>query len=156
MRHFYDCCQITHTTHLLEAWIKAHKRELIIVGAMTAAGAIAAPIFIPLILNAVGFSSGGVVAGTLAASWQAAIGNVVAGSLFAMLQSMAATGAISLVGVLASAGLGMAGGLVVVSVKKLGEGVFTNCLQHINHVARMHHKTVAATMSLPYSGIRGN
>lgn len=45
-------------------------------------------------LSAAGFSSGGVVAGSLAAGTQAGIGNVAAGSLFAVLQSVGATGVI--------------------------------------------------------------
>ena len=41
-----------------------------------------------------GFSSSGVIAGSLAAGTQAGIGNVAAGTVFAGLQSVAATGAI--------------------------------------------------------------
>jgi len=44
------------------------------------------------ILPAVGFSASGVVAGSMAAAWQASIGNVVAGSLFASFQSIGAVG----------------------------------------------------------------
>ncbi|KAI5792592.1 hypothetical protein DFH27DRAFT_193058 [Peziza echinospora] len=47
-------------------------------------------------VTAAGFTSGGVLAGSAAAAWQAAIGNVVAGSLFAFLQSVTATGVIML------------------------------------------------------------
>lgn len=46
----------------------------------------------PLALAAVGFGSGGVVAGSLAAAAQSAIGNVAAGSTFAVLQSCGAAG----------------------------------------------------------------
>eukprot|EP01023_Acetabularia_acetabulum_P007575 TRINITY_DN1330_c0_g1_i4.p2 TRINITY_DN1330_c0_g1~~TRINITY_DN1330_c0_g1_i4.p2 ORF type:complete len:187 (-),score=23.56 TRINITY_DN1330_c0_g1_i4:482-1042(-) len=49
--------------------------------------------FVPAaITSAIGFSGAGVVAGSLAAGWQASIGNVVAGSTFASLQSAGATG----------------------------------------------------------------
>ena len=46
-------------------------------------------------LSAVGFTSGGVAAGSVAAGIQAGIGNVAGGSLFALAQSVAATGAIA-------------------------------------------------------------
>lgn len=45
-------------------------------------------------LSAAGFTSGGVAAGSIAAGVQAGIGNVAGGSIFAMLQSVGATGAI--------------------------------------------------------------
>ncbi|KAL0639434.1 hypothetical protein Q9L58_001462 [Maublancomyces gigas] len=41
---------------------------------------------------AVGFGTGGVALGSSAAVWQASIGNVVANSLFAVLQSLTMTG----------------------------------------------------------------
>ncbi|KAL0635417.1 hypothetical protein Q9L58_005625 [Maublancomyces gigas] len=66
-------------------------------------------IIVPL---ALGFGGVGPVAGTVAAAWQAAIGNVVAGSCFAMLQSMTMTGT------LMSAG----GGLIAVGVAGLAGG----------------------------------
>ena len=43
-------------------------------------------------LTWVGFGPGGVVAGSLAAAWQSSIGNVAPGSLFALLQSIGASG----------------------------------------------------------------
>lgn len=46
----------------------------------------------PVVLAAVGFGTGGVVAGSLAAGMQASIGNVAAGSAFAVLQSWGAAG----------------------------------------------------------------
>lgn len=42
--------------------------------------------------NAIGFSPAGVVAGSPAAAWQSSIGNVAPGSLFALLQSIGASG----------------------------------------------------------------
>lgn len=44
---------------------------------------------------AAGFGATGVVAGSAAAAWQAAIGNVAAGSVFATLQSLAMTGTLA-------------------------------------------------------------
>ncbi len=46
-----------------------------------------------IVLHVIGFGVAGVVAGSLAAAWQATIGNVVAGSVFAILQSFGAAGA---------------------------------------------------------------
>ena len=40
----------------------------------------------------IGFGPGGVVANSIAAAWQSSIGNVAAGSLFALLQSIGASG----------------------------------------------------------------
>lgn len=51
--------------------------------------------------------------GTVAAAWQASIGNVVAGSLFATLQSMTMTGTLVVVG----------GGLIAVGAAGLAGGV---------------------------------
>ena len=45
----------------------------------------------PLIMTGVGFGAKGIIAGSLAASAQAGIGNVVAGSLFAVLTSIGMT-----------------------------------------------------------------
>ena len=45
-------------------------------------------ISIPIILQIAGFSLVGPVAGSFAATWQASIGNVAAGSFFAFLQSI--------------------------------------------------------------------
>mmetsp|Transcript_17087 Transcript_17087/g.27277 ORF Transcript_17087/g.27277 Transcript_17087/m.27277 type:complete len:205 (-) Transcript_17087:6-620(-) len=52
-----------------------------------------------------GFSTAGIVGGSIAAASQASIGNIAAGSLFAMLQSAGATGAIASA---TSAGIGTA------------------------------------------------
>ncbi len=47
---------------------------------------------IPAILSAIGFSASGPLLGSVAAGWQASIGSVAAGSLFAFLQSAAMGG----------------------------------------------------------------
>lgn len=54
-------------------------------GGLAVAGACAAPMVI-------GFGTGGIVAGSIAAAWQSSIGNVMVGSTFATLQSLGATG----------------------------------------------------------------
>lgn len=43
-------------------------------------------------LSIIGFGAGGIVAGGFAAAWQAGIGNAAAGTLFATLQSLGASG----------------------------------------------------------------
>ncbi|KAF8456505.1 hypothetical protein BDZ91DRAFT_526255 [Kalaharituber pfeilii] len=58
------------------------------------------------VLAGVGFTAGGVAAGSLAAAWQAMISNVAAGSAFAILQSLSATGLGIAYGGLFSGGLG--------------------------------------------------
>ncbi len=63
-------------------------------------------------LSTAGFTAGGIVAGSTAAAAQAAAGNVVAGSTIALLQSIAATGAVTsalpvVVGAGAVVGLGV-------------------------------------------------
>ena len=62
------------------------------------------------VVSALGFSSGGVVAGSTAAVIQAGIGNVAAGSAFAAFQSVAATGVVATVGPVAL-GAGVLGGV---------------------------------------------
>ncbi|KAF2712827.1 hypothetical protein K504DRAFT_489162 [Pleomassaria siparia CBS 279.74] len=59
----------------------------------------------PLILTGIGFGAAGPIAGTIAAGWQAAIGNVAAGSLFAFLQSAAMASGGSAIFVLGTAGI---------------------------------------------------
>ena len=80
-------------------------------GAAGAAGAAAAGA-----ASAAGFSSSGIVGGSLAAAWQGAIGNVAAGSAFATLQSAGATGLIATVGV-AGAGVAVVGGLAYFALR---------------------------------------
>lgn len=46
----------------------------------------------PCVLPMIGFTAGGVAAGSCAAFWQSVIGSVSAGSLFALLQSIGAAG----------------------------------------------------------------
>lgn len=61
-----------------------------------------------LALPLLGFGAGGIVAGSTAAAWQSSIGAVAAGSLFATLQSLGATG----LGVLLFGGTSSAMGLL--------------------------------------------
>ncbi len=49
-------------------------------------------------LTAAGFSTAGIAGGSMAAAWQSSIGAVAAGSTFATLQSLGASGVIASVG----------------------------------------------------------
>ncbi|KAF2873207.1 hypothetical protein BDV95DRAFT_605763 [Massariosphaeria phaeospora] len=75
-----------------KGWIERHPGQT----AGIAAGFLAPPLAVmavPAVLGAAGFTAGGVAAGSAAAGIQAGIGNVVAGSVFATLQSAAMGGA---------------------------------------------------------------
>eukprot|EP00956_Cyclotella_meneghiniana_P023692 scaffold46642_cov56-Cyclotella_meneghiniana.AAC.3 len=50
------------------------------------------------VFSAIGFTVGGIAAGSIAASIQSGIGNVVAGSSFAALQSAGMSGALNAIG----------------------------------------------------------
>ncbi|XP_072890404.1 interferon alpha-inducible protein 27-like protein 2A [Hemitrygon akajei] len=82
-----------------------------VLGAAT--GAVAAVAATPLILGAMGFTSAGIVAGTIAAKMMSAAavangGGVAAGSTVAVLQSIGAAG----LSAVANAALGTAGAVV--------------------------------------------
>jgi len=61
---------------------------------VAAVGVLLAPVVAVGIVGAFGFSTAGVVAGSLAATIHAGIGDVAAGSLFALAQSIGAGGAL--------------------------------------------------------------
>ncbi|KAI4121001.1 MAG: hypothetical protein LQ338_006624, partial [Usnochroma carphineum] len=90
-------------------WIRANPYEFIGIlgGSMLFVLACATP----AILGAIGFSAIGPVAGSIAAGWQATMGSVAAGSLFAFLQSAAMGGpAMGLF-----VGIGASGGAIAVA-----------------------------------------
>ncbi|KAK6346706.1 hypothetical protein TWF696_006821 [Orbilia brochopaga] len=77
-----------------------------VAGAVVGGAALAAPAAIA----ALGFGSAGVGAGTIAAGWQASMGSVAAGSLFAFFQSVGAGGAaLGVISQIAAGGLGAGG-----------------------------------------------
>ena len=90
----------------LRAWIRANPKQFtaICIGVILLALACATP----AILDAIGFSAVGPVAESIAAGWQASMGTVAAGSIFAFLQSAAMGGAA--IGLFT--GVGAVGGLV--------------------------------------------
>lgn len=69
-----------------------------------------------VLLPVLGFTTGGIAAGSAAASWQSSIGLVAAGSLFAVLQSLGATG----LGILLFGGIGAALGALGSVASRLG------------------------------------
>uniref|UniRef100_A0A7S3GNG6 Uncharacterized protein n=1 Tax=Spumella elongata TaxID=89044 RepID=A0A7S3GNG6_9STRA len=88
-------------------------------------GAAAAVLAAPLVIANAGFSSSGVKGGSFAAGVQSSIGNVAAGSAFATLQSVGATGVLT-AGVISAAaatgavtvGAATAGGVYMVGKKE--------------------------------------
>ncbi|KAG8841167.1 hypothetical protein FRB91_005279 [Serendipita sp. 411] len=72
---------------------KASKENLEVVGVVAASSA--APSMMLGVMGVAGFTGNGIAAGSIAALWQSAIGNVAAGSVFAGLQSMGAVGALT-------------------------------------------------------------
>lgn len=78
--------------------------------------AIAAPLLTSVAITAVGFGAAGPIAGTLATTWHASIGNVVAGSGFAFLQSAAMGGAAAGTLGWGAAGVGAAAGAAAAAV----------------------------------------
>lgn len=87
----YYAADMAQRMKLMTAWVEAHKKET----AFILAGIIILVLCLamPAVLGVIGFGALGPVVGSMAAAWQATIGNVVAGSLFAFLQSAAMGGA---------------------------------------------------------------
>ena len=86
----------------------------------------------PAVLAAAGFGTAGVVAGSVAAGWQATMGGYVAsGSVFAAFQSMGALGAASVTAVAAGGAGGAATGMLVGGVAAAATGgVAASSSQH--------------------------
>lgn len=61
------------------------------------------------VITGLGFTSSGIAAGTVATGMQAGIGNVVAGSAFATIQSLGAAGTVAVLGPVGVVGV-LAGG----------------------------------------------
>ncbi|KAK6537455.1 hypothetical protein TWF694_011641 [Orbilia ellipsospora] len=87
--------------------IKANS-EYIAIPIITTAG-------LPLLLGGLGFAATGPVAGSAAAAWQASIGNVAAGSLFSLVQSISMTGIAPAIGT----GIGVVAGPVGGGIRHL-------------------------------------
>ncbi|KAJ7139693.1 hypothetical protein C8R44DRAFT_975449 [Mycena epipterygia] len=103
---------LVRVTKAVMAFIKAHRWELL--GSLTII-----VLGIVLIVNplaVIGFGSMGPIAGSIAAGWQATIGNVAAGSLFAFLQSVGMLHAVTIPVV----GVAVVGGGAVALAKVAG------------------------------------
>jgi len=74
-------------------------------------------IVLSFILEMLGFGAGGIVANSVAAVWQSTLGNVPAGSLFSLLQSLG-TSPLGIV-VFVAIGLGWGGFLLVSKMKEM-------------------------------------
>lgn len=70
-------------------------KENLMIGAAVLAGGISTVVLTPVVLTAIGFGANGVVPSSVAALTHSAIGNVAAGSPFALLQSAGATGTVT-------------------------------------------------------------
>lgn len=81
--------------------------DKVVIGTTTTSGALAATGWVSTLI---GFTSSGIGAGTMAAGMQAGVGNVVAGSAFAGMQSLGATGVFFGLGAVGGVGL-VAGGV---------------------------------------------
>mmetsp|Transcript_70462 Transcript_70462/g.82097 ORF Transcript_70462/g.82097 Transcript_70462/m.82097 type:complete len:138 (-) Transcript_70462:224-637(-) len=91
-------------------------RKAIAITTGVAAGTFFAPVILTSIVAGLGFSAGGIVAGSTAAGMMASVGNVAAGSTVAVLQSIGAAG-------LSTAGTVVAGGTGAAAGGALGGGV---------------------------------
>ncbi|CAL1709427.1 unnamed protein product [Somion occarium] len=72
--------------------------HIIAASAAVIGGTFFTPLLAPAVVSVVGFSPAGPVAGSLAAAAQAGMGNVVAGSSFAIVQSIGMGGAVPIIG----------------------------------------------------------
>ncbi|KAH9920086.1 uncharacterized protein B0H18DRAFT_617130 [Fomitopsis serialis] len=112
---YFSCGHAYHRNRCIAADAeKCPRCQLNMTIGLTVAGAaigvLLAPVVAPAALGLVGFSAAGPVAGTLAAAIQASIGNVAAGSLFAICQSVGMGGALPALGYAAGAVAGAVAG----------------------------------------------
>lgn len=109
MPDFWEKCN--HCDKPLVCRENLKKLQWIIGGSVAGGGILGATA-----LRMIGFRSGGVTAKSFAASWQSKIGSVAAGSLFATLQSLGATG----LGTIMFGSIGAALGLLASVASRLG------------------------------------
>jgi len=92
---------------------------------IVAGGAVVGAVAFPIAASALGFGAAGVAGGSIAAGLQSGIGNVVAGSGFAYMQSIAATGAVAKVGAVAGAGVAATGKLAAKGWRMVAGRIWT-------------------------------
>lgn len=99
----YEFCEACNKPRIIEENLQILRRRILFyTGGGTIFGGVLGAAMLPLL----GFGAAGVASGSVAASWQSAIGVVSAGSVFALLQSLGATG----IGILLFGGIGAATG----------------------------------------------
>lgn len=154
---------LSNTTTTMVSFFEKNKKILKRVGIGAGLGlgvATLGLVAVPVALGAAGFGAGGVVAGSAAAAIQAGIGNVAAGSLFAVCQSVGAAGLATstMVGATAAGTVaGVAGGAVTHVVKGKDEGPCSICNKPLKHDEDIHpcghcHENCSSK----YSEIHGN
>lgn len=112
---------------------KQHLKHALVAGTVAGVGVLAAPLVVPMALATIGFSSSGVVAGSVAAGLQSSVGSVVAGSTFAACQSIAMGGGIPMVAT------GITGALSG-SVGYVGSRIFTRRQHKHQELPASHSK----------------
>ena len=103
MLAYSDYCSICGKVVPSEANLQVMRRRMYTALGGTVVIAAAGASLLPVI----GFDFGGITAGSIAATWHSALGTVSAGSSFALLQSLGATGFGSLMFGSAGAGIGV-------------------------------------------------
>lgn len=109
MPDFWEKCRHCNKPRVCAANLK--KLRWLMVGSTAGFGVLGA-----LALPLIGFGIAGVTGGSIAAAWQSSIGAVAAGSLFATLQSLGATG----MGTVLFGSIGSALGLLTSVASRLG------------------------------------
>lgn len=116
----YALCEDCEKPLIIEENLKIlRKRILFGIGGGTIFGGVLGAAMLPLL----GFGAAGVASGSVAATWQSAIGLVSAGSVFALLQSLGATG----IGILLFGGIGAATGGGALGLIQLYANLFNWC-----------------------------
>ncbi len=98
------------------------KKDVLIIAGAAGVAAVCSPVIVPQALGAIGFGPLGPVAGTHAAAMMASAGTVAKGSLIAVCQHVAMTGAIGNGVVAVTAGAGAAAGAVGCVAVRAGRG----------------------------------
>ena len=100
------------------AVLAAQRMKIIVITGTVVVGVAVGAAVLPLI----GFGAGGVAAGAIAAGIHSGIGNVAAGSLFAVTQSFAATGGAAVLATIGGVVSGFFGWVASLWVGKSEEG----------------------------------
>ncbi|XP_063445452.1 interferon alpha-inducible protein 27-like protein 2B isoform X2 [Mytilus trossulus] len=118
-----ECKQFEQQYNVIKAKNKQGSwfKPLAIGTACLVGGAVLAPIAVPAALGAIGFTSGGVAGGSIAAAMMSSVGNVAAGSAIATMQSIGAAG-LGAAGTAVGAGVSGVAGVAVAKAAGVGKG----------------------------------